>query len=92
MSKSFSELRARAAQAATNSGLCKCTLEPMGESGLEGYVFGNSYKFEHMDFDKNDKPYFRVYHYCGDNGWKYYETCSERTFHNHFQITEVTND
>ena len=71
------------------SGLCVCKLEPMGDNGLEGYVSGVSYKCEHMASDRNGYPYFRVYPCVAFPD--YYETCSESTFYEYFEITEASS-
>lgn len=63
------------------AGSCLCINEPKGHAGLEGYIAGDFYHFEHMSRDRYGKPYYRVY----PTGPGYYETCSEQTFAKHFE-------
>jgi hypothetical protein len=62
-----------------------CTIEPMGENGLEGYVKGVEYRYEFLK-TKLGKDYYRVYH---DNS--YYETCGPNKFKKFFKKLEPNN-
>ena len=66
-------------------GMAKCTFEPRGENGLEGYQYGDSYRFQYMDKDKNGKPYYRVYPEASNTEGTYYETCGPNTFAEYFE-------
>lgn len=60
-------------------GVAICEYEPREDSGLEGYVLNEKYKFEHVEAITNN--YYRLY--IKDN---YYETCSARAFNIYFNI------
>ncbi len=68
-----------------HSGRCMCLDAPMGQHGLEGYVTGDFYHFEHMSRDRYGQPYFRVYPVSGSD---YYETCSPVTFKRFFEVSD----
>ena len=63
------------------TGMCTCTVAPMGEGGLEGFEDKTEYKYEKMSKGQNGKPYFRLYHDDGS-----YETCGSGTFSRFFKI------
>lgn len=62
-------------------GLARCVTVPRGSHGLEGYVLGQSYRFERC---RNEKGrYCRVY---PDASFpRYYETCGEVVFAGYFE-------
>jgi hypothetical protein len=73
--------------------LCECIAAPMGRGGLEGFVEGTEYRYEHCHSPKEDKfgiprpdggtHWYRVYH-----SEDYYETCNPGIFKQHFK--EIT--
>jgi hypothetical protein len=67
------------------SGLARCVREPSGDNGLEGYGFGQSYRFERRQ--NGEGRYCRVYP-CGSFP-DYYETCGERVFAEYFEPVEA---
>ena len=62
------------------TGICECIAAPMGENGMEGYVEGTQYKYEHVTYPKSPMTYYRVYH--NDT---YYETCGVNQFNQWFK-------
>jgi hypothetical protein len=67
------------------AGLARCVTEPRGRHGLEGYVLGQSYRFERCEERK--RRYCRVYPDGSFPG--YYETCGEGVFAGYFEPVEV---
>lgn len=79
-------------------GRARCTYEPRGASGLEGYQRGLSYAFKCVRMNK--KKHFRVYPgqefkdnqptptrlFCADP--EYYETTGPNTFRRYFEIID----
>jgi len=66
-------------------GFARCVAEPRGRHGLEGYILGQSYRFERCEDRK--RAYCRVY--SDENFPGYYETCGERVFADYFEPVEV---
>ncbi|EOF9313059.1 hypothetical protein KW516_18750 [Vibrio fluvialis] len=67
-------------------GLAKCTFEPRGENGLEGYQCGCSYAYRKMKNTSKGTFYYRVFPVSGSD---YYETCSSNTFGKFFEKESV---
>jgi hypothetical protein len=67
------------------SGLARCVTESRGANGLEGYGFGQSYRFERCQCKK--RRYCRVY--LDGNFPGYYETCGGVVFAGFFEPVEV---
>jgi len=68
------------------AGLARCIAEPRGSHGLEGYGFGQSYRFERCQDGKG--RYCRVYP-CRSFP-DYFETCGEGVFAGYFETVEVS--
>jgi hypothetical protein len=67
------------------AGIARCVTEPRGANGLEGYVLGQSYRFERCEDGK--RRYCRIYPDGSFPG--YYETCGEIVFASYFEPVEV---
>ena len=65
-------------------GTCKCTLAPMGDHGLEGYDKNETYRYQLMLDEPNNKEYYRVYPTLDFPD--YYETCAKHHFKKYFAV------
>lgn len=66
-------------------GRAVCVFAPMGENGLEGFQYNDTYKYQKME--NNGKPYYRVYLESPDSP-NYYETCGVNIFNHYFKEIE----